>query len=47
MAEQKSIRIVIPTTLYNRLKAQCSRYGDMSALIRKILEQKIKEMEEE
>jgi metal-responsive CopG/Arc/MetJ family transcriptional regulator len=35
--KQKSLRIVIPEALYNRIKMECTEYGDISKLIRQLL----------
>jgi hypothetical protein len=35
---QKSIRVVVPIRLYDRLKEQCVDHGDISRLVRKLLE---------
>jgi hypothetical protein len=34
---QKSMRVVLPEALYNRLKRECPDHGDISKLIRKLL----------
>jgi hypothetical protein len=34
---QKSIRVVLPDKIYERLKRECPDYGDMSKLVRKLL----------
>ena len=37
--EQKSVRVVLPLTLYNSIKARCNDYGDLSRLVRHLLYQ--------
>ncbi len=34
---QKSIRVVLPLTLYTKMKAECQDHGEISRLIRKLL----------
>lgn len=34
---QKSVRVVLPSALYNRLKRECPDHGDMSKLVRHLL----------
>jgi hypothetical protein len=39
---QKSVRVVLPLTLYNQIKDRCVDYGDLSRLVRHLLKQWIK-----
>ena len=39
---QKSVRVVIPLTLYNEVKERCVDYGDLSKLVRHLLREWIK-----
>lgn len=34
---QKSIRIVMPLSLYEKLKEECQDHGDISKLVRKLI----------
>ena len=34
---QKSIRIVVPSSLYDRIKEECMDHGDISRLVRRLL----------
>ena len=34
---QKSIRVVLPLTLYTKMKVECQDHGEISRLIRKLL----------
>ena len=44
---QKSLRVVLPDDLYNRLKKECPDHGDMSKLIRKLLIKHLEGLEED
>jgi hypothetical protein len=44
---QKSIRIVLPAILYERLKAECPDHGDLSKLVRKLLIKYLTSIKEE
>ena len=44
---QKSIRIVLPANLYERLKKECPDHGDLSKLIRKLLVKYLQSIKEE
>ena len=35
--KQKSVRVVLPLSLYNSIKARCNDYGDLSRLVRHLL----------
>jgi hypothetical protein len=39
---QKSVRVVLPTQLYNQFKERCGDHGDMSRVIRYLLTEWIK-----
>lgn len=43
---QKSIRIILPKALYERLKKECVDHGDISKLIRKLLIKHLKSIED-
>jgi hypothetical protein len=34
---QKSVRVVLPLELYNKVKERCIDYGDLSRLVRHLL----------
>lgn len=44
---QKSLRIVLPQELYDRLKKECPDYGDMSKLMRKLLIKYLEDLHQE
>lgn len=44
---QKSIRIVLPANLYERLKKECPDHGDLSKLVRKLLVKYLASIKEE
>jgi hypothetical protein len=41
---QKSIRIVMPTSLYNQLKEECQDHGDISKLVRRLLKKHLESL---
>jgi hypothetical protein len=43
---QKSIRIILPKALYDRLKKECVDHGDISKLIRKLLLRHLESLKE-
>ena len=43
---QKSIRVVLPEHVYERLKNECPSHGDMSKLIRQLLIKYLSSLEE-
>lgn len=44
---QKSVRVVLPVVLYNKLKRECPDHGDMSKLVRKLLQKHFEALKEE
>jgi hypothetical protein len=44
---QKSIRIILPAALYERLKKECVDHGDISKLIRKLLVKYLQSIKED
>jgi hypothetical protein len=34
---QRSVRIVLPDAVYNRLKRECPDHGDLSKLVRRLI----------
>ena len=43
---QKSVRVVLPVKMYNRLKDECPEHGDLSRLVRVLLNRHLKALEE-
>lgn len=44
---QKSIRIVLPEALYNRLKEECPDHGDLSKLVRRLIIKYLKDIHDD
>jgi hypothetical protein len=44
---QKSVRVVLPITLYNKVKKECRDHGDISKLVRKLLVKHFEALKEE
>lgn len=42
---QKSVRVVLPSSMYEKLKQECPDHGDMSKLIRNLLRRHLKALE--
>ena len=42
---QKSMRVVLPVEIYNRLKKECPDHGDMSKLVRKLIVKHLEQLE--
>lgn len=40
---QKSVRVVLPLTLYNEVKDKCEEYGDLSRVVRHLLRKWVKD----
>lgn len=44
---QKSVRVVLPLAMYNKLKKRCRQHGDMSDIVRRLLREWLKKPESE
>jgi hypothetical protein len=42
---QKSVRVVLPQSMYDKLKVECPDHGDMSKLIRTLLRKHLRALE--